>query len=177
MRRSIGLAVPLAALALLTACGGYPQDICTLIDTPAGIRVTVHSELANSVADATLTVCWDGTCRKRTWRLDTLPEEPAAPGNPAMTTESATATPAARAPQNPGPSLPWPGFVTIRDLPSSEPIQVTLVFKNQWGATVLDRHISTTTPQPTAYPNGRNCSPGGPQLRLTVTREGTLIPR
>lgn len=178
MRRNIGWALPLAALALLTACGGYAQDICTLIDTPAGIRVAVHPELANSVADATLTACWHGTCRKRTLQLDTWPEEPATPGNPVMTTESATTTepPAARAPQNPEPSLPWPGFVVIRDLPSSKPIQITLVFKNQRGATVLDRQITTTTPQPT-YSNGRNCSPDGSQVRLTVTREGTLTVR
>ncbi|MFD0506247.1 hypothetical protein ACFQ0G_32235 [Streptomyces chiangmaiensis] len=47
--------------------------------------------------------------------------------------------------------------------------------KNQRGATVLNRQINTT-PQPT-YPNGRNCSPGGHQARLTVTEEGSLISR
>ncbi|MCX4537868.1 hypothetical protein [Streptomyces sp. NBC_01669] len=49
------------------------------------------------------------------------------------------------------------------------------MFRNQRGATVLDRQISTT-PQP-SYPNGRNCSPGGHQARLMVTEEGSLIPR
>ncbi|MBA4863958.1 hypothetical protein H1V43_21875 [Streptomyces sp. PSKA54] len=49
------------------------------------------------------------------------------------------------------------------------------MFKNQRGATVLARQI-TITPQP-AYPNGRNCSPGGHQARLKVTAEGSLIPR
>ncbi|MGV9349281.1 hypothetical protein ACWDSD_31680 [Streptomyces spiralis] len=178
MRRNIGSAVPLAALALLTACGGHTQDICTLIYTPAGIRVAVHPGLASSVADATLTACWDGTCRKRTLQLGTWPEERATSGNPVMTTESATATepPAARAPQHPESSLPRPGFVLIRGLQSGEPVQITLLFKNQQGATVLERQISTTTPPP-AYSNGRNCSPDGSQIRLTVTREGTLIPR
>jgi hypothetical protein len=49
------------------------------------------------------------------------------------------------------------------------------VFRNQRGATVLDRQI-TTTPQPT-YPNGRKCTQGGHQARLTVTEEGSLIAR
>ncbi|MFJ9855482.1 hypothetical protein [Streptomyces sp. NPDC101150] len=48
------------------------------------------------------------------------------------------------------------------------------MFKNQQGATVLDQQISLT-PQPT-HPNGRTCSPGGHQARLTVTGEGSLTP-
>ncbi len=175
MRHNVGWAVPLAALALLTACGVSAEDThpCTLRDAPAGIRVEHHPDLANRVADATLTVCWDGTSQKRTLRLrESSPEAPAPPGSPVMTTESATAaeSPAARPPEL---SI-RPGFAVIRDLPG-KPIHVTLVFRNQRGATVLDQRISTT-PQPT-YPNGRNCSPGGHQARLTVTEEGSLIPR
>ncbi|MFG2137613.1 hypothetical protein [Streptomyces sp. NPDC048650] len=49
------------------------------------------------------------------------------------------------------------------------------MFKNQQGSVVLDRPISVT-PKPT-YPNGRNCSPGGHQAHLTVTKDGSLIPR
>lgn len=174
MRRNIGLTVSLAALALLTACGGSTK--CTLMYTPAGIRVAVHPKLVNSVADATLTACWDGTCRQRTLQLpETRSAEPAIPGNPVMTTESATAT------QTPAPGVPQnresyirPGFADIRDLPA-KPIHGTLVFKNQQGAAVLDRQV-TITPRLT-YPNGRNCSPGGHQARLTVTGDGSLIPR
>ncbi|MFE7329297.1 hypothetical protein ACFU8W_30800 [Streptomyces sp. NPDC057565] len=178
MRHNVGLAVPLAALTLLTGCGVFAGDthLCTLIDAPAGIRVEVHPELANRVADAALTVCWDDTCHKRTLQLrKTSPDEPATPGNPVMTTESATAaeSPAARTPQTPEPSI-RPGFAIISDLPG-KPIHVTLVLKNQRGATVLNRQISTT-PQPT-YPNGRNCSPASYQARLMVTEEGLLIPR
>lgn len=178
VRHNVGLAVPLAALTLLTACGCSALDThpCTLMDTPAGIRVDVPPELADTVADATLTACWDGTCRKRTLQLrETRSKEPATPGNPVMTTESATATesPAARTPQTSKPGI-WPGFAVIRDLPGKA-IHVTLVLKNQRGAPLLDRQI-TTTPQPT-YPNGRNCSPGGHQARLTVTEEGSLLPR
>ncbi|MBA2947061.1 hypothetical protein [Streptomyces himalayensis] len=176
MRHTVGMAVPLAALALLTACGGSAGGThpCTLTDAPAGIQVDVHPDLEKRMADATLTACWDGTCRKRPLR-GTWSEEPATPGNPVITTESATATetPAARTRPNPAPYL-WPGFAVVRDLPR-KPIHVTLVFKNQRGATVLDRQI-TITPQLT-YPNGRNCSPGGHQARLKVTAEGSLIPR
>ncbi|GAA3782044.1 hypothetical protein [Streptomyces chiangmaiensis] len=179
MRHNVGSAVPLAALALLTACGVSAGGThpCTLISTPAGIRVEVYPELAKRVADATLTVCWDDTCRKRTLQLrETSSEEPATPGNPVITTESATATesPAARPAQAHEPPSIQPGFAVIRDLPG-KPIHVTLALKNQRGATVLNRQINTT-PQPT-YPNGRNCSPGGHQARLTVTEEGSLISR
>lgn len=176
MRYKLGLTVPLAALALLTGCGGSATHICTLKDAPAGIRVEVHPELANRVADATLTTCWDGTCRQRTLRLqETYSEEPLTPGNPVMTTESPTApeNPVARTPQTPERFI-WPGFVLLPGLPG-KPIHVRLVFKNQQGATVLDRPISIT-PQLT-YPNGRNCSPGGHQARLKVTGEGALVPR
>ncbi|MFE4537302.1 hypothetical protein ACFRKB_19820 [Streptomyces scopuliridis] len=176
VRHTLGLTVPLAALALLTGCGGSAAHICTLMDSPAGIRVEVHPELANAVADATLTACWDGTCRQRTLRLrETYSEESPTPGNPVMTTESPTTpeTPAARAPQTPKP-FNWPGFVLLPDLPG-KPIHVRLVFRNQQGATVLDRPI-TVTPQLT-YPNGRDCSPGGHQGRLKVTGEGSLVPR
>ncbi|NUK25184.1 hypothetical protein HRW23_33280 [Streptomyces lunaelactis] len=178
MRQNVGLAVPLAALVLLTACGRSAGGThpCTLMDAPAGIQVEVDPELANRTDEATLTACWDGTCRKRTLQLrETWSEEPATPGNPVMTTESVTATesPAASTPQTPEP-FAWPGFAVVRDLPK-RPIHITLVFKNQRGATVLDRQISIT-PQPT-YPNGRNCSPGGHQAHLTVTGEGSLIPR
>ncbi|MER7394638.1 hypothetical protein ABT381_03855 [Streptomyces sp. NPDC000151] len=182
MRQSVGIALPLAALAcalaLLTACGGSTGNThpCTLRGTLAGIQVKVPPELANRTADATLTACWDGTCRKRTlWLRGTRPEEPATPGNPVMTTETATATATATgaASQPPEPHT-WPGFAAIRDLPT-QPVHITLVFKNQRGATVLDRQI-TTTPQPT-YPNGRDCAPGNHQAHLTVTKEGSLIPR
>ncbi|MGW7469954.1 hypothetical protein ACWGJT_36155 [Streptomyces xantholiticus] len=175
MGRNVGLAVPLAALALLTACGAGGTRTCTLMDAPAGIRVDVHPDAANGVADATLTACWDETCRERTLQLrGTRPEEPATPGNPVMTTESATAAEsrAVRTPQTPEPMV-RPDFAVVRDLPG-KPIHVTLVFRNQRGATVLDRRIDVT-PQPT-YPNGRNCSPGGHQAGLTVTGEGSLIP-
>ncbi|MER5995717.1 hypothetical protein [Streptomyces viridosporus] len=175
MRHNVGWAVSLGALALLAGCGVFAGGThpCTLIHAPAGIRVEVSPELADRVADVALTVCWDGTCRKRTLRLrETSPAEPASPGNPVMTTESATAAegPAARPP---GLSI-RPGFADIRDLPE-RPVQVTLVFRDQRGATVLDRRISIT-PQPT-HPNGRDCAPGGRQARLTVREEGSLIPR
>ncbi|MGW1886649.1 hypothetical protein [Streptomyces sp. NPDC001970] len=178
MSRNAGWTAPLAALALLTACGGSAgaTHLCTLIDAPAGIRVEVHPDLANTVADAILTACWDGTCRTRTLQLrETRPEEPASPGNPVMTTQSAIATesPPTRTPRTPNPSV-WPGFAVIRDLPG-RPVDVTLVLKSQRDATVLNRQISIT-PKPT-YPNGRNCSPGGHQARLTVTGKGSLIPR
>ncbi|WP_327128785.1 hypothetical protein [Streptomyces sp. NBC_01727] len=178
MRRNVGLAIPLAALALLTACGGSARDThpCTLLGTPAGIRVEVHPELAHRVAVATLIACWDAACQEGTLQLrETWSEVPATPGNLVMTTDTATATvsPDLRNPQTPE-TFSRPGFAVVPDLPG-KPVHVRLVFKNQRGATLLDRKINIT-PQPT-YPNGRNCSPGGHQARLTVTGEGSLIPR
>jgi hypothetical protein len=178
VRQNVGWAVPVAALALLTACGESAggTHICTMRDALVGIQVKIHPDMAHRTAYATLTACWDGTCRKRTLKVrETRPEEPAPPGNPVMTTESAAATesPAARTSPTPEP-FALPGFAVVRDLPG-KPVQVTLVFRDQRGATVLDRQISVT-PQRT-YPNGRDCSPGGNQARLTVTKEGSLIPR
>ncbi|MFC6063244.1 hypothetical protein ACFP4F_11850 [Streptomyces ochraceiscleroticus] len=149
MKRRIGIAVSPAALTLLTACGGAAGNThpCTLMDAPAGIRVKVHPELAHRTADATLTACWDDICRKR----------------PLQLRETRSEKPAT-----------WPGFAVVRDLPG-KPVHITLVFKDQRGTTVLDRQVSVT-PKPT-YPNGRNCSPAGHQARLTVTEEGSLIPR
>ncbi|MFD7280439.1 hypothetical protein ACFV80_26115 [Streptomyces sp. NPDC059862] len=176
MRQSVALAVPLAALALVTACG-FAGDThpCTLTDSPAGIRVEIDPDLASRVVAATLTACWDGTCRKPTLQLrQTRSDEPAVPGNPVMTTESATATEDPAAAPHAPERFVWPGFAEVRDLPG-KPVRVTLVFKNERGATVFDRQI-TVTPQPT-YPNGRKCSPGGHQAHLRVTGEGSLIPR
>ncbi|WP_069817183.1 hypothetical protein [Streptomyces sp. TP-A0874] len=179
MRQRIRSAAPLAALALLTGCGGSPSSHeCTLRDAPAGISVEVRSELAHTVAEATLTACWDGACRKRSLHLrEPGPEEALPPGDPALTTQSATA------PESPGMRTPpprttepfvLPGFALVPDLPE-KPIRVTLVLRNQQGATVLDQRVSVT-PEPT-YPNGRSCSPGSPQARLAVTEGGALITR
>lgn len=150
MKRRVGIAVSTAALALLTACGGATGNThpCTLMDAPTGINVKVHPEPANRTADATLTACWDDTCRKRALRL----RESEAEGQPVIR----------------------PGFAVVHDLPA-KPVRVRLVLKDQGGTTLLDRWISVT-PKPT-YPNGRDCSPAGHQARLTVTEEGSLIAR
>ncbi|WP_327419974.1 hypothetical protein OG612_41090 [Streptomyces sp. NBC_01527] len=76
------MAIPLAALALLTACGGVARDThpCTLMGVPAGIRVEVHPELAHRVAEATLVACWDAAYQERTLQLrHTWSEVPATP--------------------------------------------------------------------------------------------------
>ncbi|MFJ6567982.1 hypothetical protein ACIQNU_11190 [Streptomyces sp. NPDC091292] len=85
-----------------------------------------------------------------------------------MTTESATTaeTPAEPTPTHKPRPARWPHFVEIPDLPG-KPVDVTLVFKDERGATVLDRQ-SSITPKLT-YPNGRDCGPDGRQARLTVT--------
>lgn len=173
-----------AALTLLTACGNSEGDgthFCTLIDSLEGIGVKVAPKLANRVADAALTVCWDGTCQKRVLRLrEDSPEAPESPGNPVMTTATPT-TPETPAPETPATETPGspqpvglPGFAIVHDLPE-KPVRVTLTFKDRLGATVLDRHI-TITPKPT-YPNGRNCPPSDPQAVLTVSEDGSLTAR
>ncbi|MFV2120086.1 hypothetical protein ACE14D_17250 [Streptomyces sp. Act-28] len=178
MRRKVGPAVSLAALALLAVCGCSADGTrsCTLVDAPGGIGVEVPPELARGVADATLTVCWDDTCRKHTlWARGTRPHEPAVPGDPVTTTRSAGATGSPATTPLPAPErFVRPGFTAVRDLPG-KPVLVILVLRSPQGATVLDRRIRIT-PQLT-HPNGRNCSPGGHQAYLTVTEEGALVPR
>jgi len=181
-RRNVGLALSLPALALLTACGSSAGNThrCTLMDAPAGIRVKTAPELAGKVADAALTACWDGVCRKRALRLrEAGPEETASPGDPVLTTESPGKSATAAASPDATPSAPQgrfvlPGFVRLPGLPG-KPIRVSLVFKDSRGATMLDRQ-TRVTPKPT-YPNGRDCSPGGRQARLTVTEKGALRTR
>ncbi|MET9376211.1 hypothetical protein ABZX98_18980 [Streptomyces sp. NPDC002992] len=156
-----------ATLALLTACGGFAGSTrpCTLIGSPAGIRVELAPERADRATGARLTICWDDVCHQRTLRLRT--EAP--PGDPVMTTESAAAdhTP------EPAKSIGLPGFAVVTGLPQ-KPVRVTLVLTDRHGKALLDRQI-TLTPKPT-HPNGPSCSPGGPQAGLTVTRDGSLLP-
>jgi hypothetical protein len=67
---------------------------------------------------------------------------------------------------------PRPGFMAVAGLPG-RPVRVTLRLTGAEGGTVLERR-TTLTPRST-YANGRHCSPGGPQARLTVTAVGALV--
>lgn len=67
---------------------------------------------------------------------------------------------------------PWPGFMAVDDLPDG-PVRITLRLTDAEGGTVLERR-TTLTPRLT-YANGRHCSPGGPQARVTVTAGGALV--
>jgi hypothetical protein len=177
--RGARTAVLLTTLALLTACVGCELSgghHCTLIDSPAGIGVEVAPKLAHKVADATLTVCWDGTCRKPALGFHGIaPEGSQAPGDPVMTTGTPDAP---EAPPERNPPRPWPvgsnGFAKVPRLPD-KPTRVTLTLKDPRGATLLDRQL-TVTPKPN-YPNGRTCSPGGPYAGLIVTEQGSLTER
>ena len=165
----------LAGLALLISCGN-PGHPCTLMASYTGIRVAIAPKMARTVADSTILICWDDTCRRDVLQLrETPPDPPQAPGNPVFTTETPTApetlpTNAPRTPEFAGP----PGFMVVPDLPQ-EPVNVTLTFMDKRGSTVLNQSI-TVIPKPD-YPNGRNCSSGGLQASLTVTDDGSLTRR
>ncbi|MDQ8705847.1 hypothetical protein RCO28_25610 [Streptomyces sp. LHD-70] len=147
-------AAPLSALLLLTACG-TGERICTLRGSLSGIRVVVAPKLADKVADAGLTACWDGSCREGGLRL--REEE-----NHGSSSE---------------PASPWPGFAVVPDLPKDgkTAVRVTVVLKDASGATVVDEQIAVV-PKPT-YPNGRRCAPGSPQGRVHIGVDGTLSTR
>ncbi|MDI3420515.1 hypothetical protein [Streptomyces luteolus] len=146
-------AAPLFALLLLTACG-TDERICTLRGSLSGIRVAVAPKLADKVADAGLTACWDGRCREGDLRL----REEGDHGSS-------------------GPRSPWPGFAVVPDLPKDgkTAVRVTVVLKDAAGATVVDERIAVV-PKPT-YPNGRGCAPGDPQGRVHIAVDGTLSAR
>ncbi|MFD7321334.1 hypothetical protein ACFV9D_09605 [Streptomyces sp. NPDC059875] len=171
--RSAGAVAALAAaVALLTACGAFAGDThrCTLIDSPAGLRVDIAPELAKKAVGARLTACWDDTCHQRILRL----REATSPGDPTMTTESPAAGGPSIETERPAEPAGWPDFALVPGLPT-KPVRVTLVLTDQSGVTLVDRQ-TTLTPKPT-HPNGPRCSPGGPQAALAVAEDGSLLPR
>ncbi|MFM9368990.1 hypothetical protein [Streptomyces sp. Da 82-17] len=145
----------LTALLLLTGCGAG-EHICTLRDSPTGISVDVPPKWADRAAEAELVACWDGRCHGGGLRLQKELRE-AAPSSE--------------------PPAPWPGFAVVEGLPEDgrTKVRVELVLRDEGGATVLDER-TTLVPKPT-YPNGRDCSPGGWQGAVTVTKSGKLTSR
>ncbi|MDI3402720.1 hypothetical protein [Streptomyces cavernicola] len=143
--------VPLAALLPLTACG-VGENICTLRDSPSGVGVSVAPEFAPEAAEAELVACWDGRCHSGGMPLQKELREAAQPSEPPTA---------------------WPGFAMMDGLPEDgKKIRVRLVLKDERGTPLLDDEVMVVTEL--TYPNGRECSPGGPQAHVKVTKDGKL---
>ncbi|MGW3506564.1 hypothetical protein [Streptomyces sp. NPDC000994] len=148
------------------------RHVCTLEATPAGISVDIVPAIADTVSEATLTACWDGACQERPFGHGMDQQSGLSAGDPVMSTESAAATesPAASPTRTSDPDERHV-FIVLNSLPA-KPVDVTVVLRSQNGAPVLRERIRVT-PQ-VVRPNGRNCTPGGPQAHLQVTGEGRL---
>ncbi|MGN9782622.1 hypothetical protein ACTMTF_14420 [Nonomuraea sp. ZG12] len=146
----------LAALALLTGCAA--ERPCTAVGAPVGVAVTVKAPLAARVADATLEVCWSGSCHRP--RLELLPATAAAGETCAGDSCSVTME----------PTGDEHGFGTVAGLPKS-PVRVRLTLRDAGGGEVLDRTLQVTPKG--RFPNGPDCGEAGPSAE--VIAEGGIV--
>ncbi|TNC43276.1 hypothetical protein [Mumia zhuanghuii] len=149
-----------ALLALLMACGAGASDApraCTMIGSSAGIAVSVEPPLAREANAVWTSVCWDGSC------VETL--SALVPGQAAVDQGCDGAGPDSSCSAVMTPDGTMQGFVGVAALPLKE-VEVTTVVQRRDG-TELRRDVARVTPEPT-YPNGKDCEPGGNQVRLTL---------
>lgn len=146
----------LAALALLTGCTAEPE--CTLIGAPVGVGVTVKAPLAARVADATLEVCWSGSCHHP--GLELFPATAAAGETCAGDGCAVTME----------PTGDQHGFGNVAGLPKS-PVRVRLRLRDAAGVELLDRTLQVTPKG--RFPNGPGCAEGGPSAEL-IAEGGTV---
>lgn len=156
----------LAALLSTAACGATNAGngvACTAIGSLVGVGVDVaHPD----VASGTLEVCWDGTCAT-----------PALELHPSSRVAETTCT--GTAPQDScgarmEPTAGKNGFATIPELPARS-VTATLRLLDGSGSVLVDRQLPLT-PE-VAYPNGRDCPPGGPQAGISVGVDGAVTER
>jgi hypothetical protein len=158
MRSYLNGAALALGLAVLTACGtgadaGRP---CTAIAARQGIGLDIPAPYGEKVAEARMTICWDGVCREPDLHL--MPSTTAVPQG--CVPDGAVCAASA------SPDGGKHGFADLRELPAT-PVQVTVVLRDASGARLLGQKIEVK-PHVT-YPNGRECGQGDPQATLVVT--------
>jgi hypothetical protein len=161
-----------AALIALTACGSAVEAgggaICTERATRVGIGLDIAPPLAQRVAAATMTVCWDGVCSTPLVEL-----APATTAQPANCTDNGTG-PDMACSASVTPTGGKHGFADLGNLPEGA-VQVHLTLTDSAGGTLVEQQV-TTTPALT-YPNGPGCPPSGPQAGLLVSGDGVVTGR
>ncbi|XVQ13352.1 hypothetical protein ACQP1W_12690 [Spirillospora sp. CA-255316] len=155
-------------LAVLTACGGGSSSgerPCTMIAARQGVGLDIPAPYAAKVAEATMQICWNGTCREPEVHLTgtgkTVPQGCTGDGPDAACGASSS------------PDGGKHGFADVADLPAS-PVQVTVTLRDAEGERLLRQKVDVT-PHAT-YPNGRHCGKGDPQAGLVV-RDGEVTVR
>ncbi|MEU5878429.1 hypothetical protein [Spirillospora sp. NPDC047279] len=149
-----------ASLAAVTACGttspsgGRP---CTAIGSREGVGLDIRAPDAARVDSATMTICWNGTCR--TSRVELTASSAAVPG------ECPDGPPDGVCGASASPTGDKNGFADVQGLPKA-PVKVTVDLRDAAGDRVLRRTLDVT-PHAT-YPNGRKCGEGRPQAQLTL---------
>ncbi|WP_253776013.1 hypothetical protein [Goodfellowiella coeruleoviolacea] len=164
--------VPLsAALVALTACGSAVEaggQVCTEIATRVGISLDIAPPLADRVAAATMTVCWDGVCSTPLVEL-----APATTAGPASCASGGTGPDVACAAEA-VPTGGKHGFADLGNLPERA-VRVRLTLTDTTGTTVVEQQVDTTPAL--EHPNGPGCPPGGPQAGLLVSGDGQVTGR
>jgi len=166
MRMSAVLAL---ALATVTGCGspagaaGSPGVVCTEIGARVGIGVDVAAPLGGRAGQATLVVCWNGTCRTRTVQL--MPSTVA--GDTTCAGERPEDVCSAPAHATGGRN----GFADLPDLPAL-PVSVAFTLTGSDGVALAEQTLDVT-PAPVS-PNGPDCPSGGPQANLVVDSRGVV---
>jgi hypothetical protein len=152
--------VAFSSLAAATACGtglAAGEKPCTAIGSLEGVSLDVKAPYAAKVADASMKVCWSGTCRTSKVRLMTSSKS-VPQGCTGDTPDDSCGAIAS-------PTGDKHGFADVRGLPKS-PVQVTVDLRDASGKRLLSERLDVT-PRAT-YPNGPDCGEGNPQARLVV---------
>nr|BFE34731.1 hypothetical protein GCM10010200_069820 [Actinomadura rugatobispora] len=147
-------------LVVLTACGGGASDAgrpCTMIAARQGVGLEIPAPYAAKVAEATMRICWNGTCHQPEIHLSgtsrSVPQGCTGDGPDAVCGASAS------------PDGGKQGFAAVTGLPTA-PVQVTVTLRDVQGERLLHQKVDVT-PHVT-YPNGRHCGKGDPQAGLVV---------
>ncbi|WP_245928994.1 hypothetical protein [Murinocardiopsis flavida] len=122
------------------------------------MSVTIAERHAADVSTATMTVCWDGSCKEPDIRLHTS----TSPG-PAQCDDGVCVSRAS-------PTGDLNGFADVEDLPT-KPVEVRLVLFDTNGSELMDDRVTVTPSM--KRPNGDHCPPGGPNAGVSV-EDGAL---
>ncbi|WP_344598262.1 hypothetical protein [Actinomadura vinacea] len=128
-----------------------------MIASRQGVGLDIRPPQAAKVAEATMKVCWNGTCQQPKIHLmdggTSVPQ--GCTGDDSDDVCGASAS----------PDGSKHGFAELDGL-STTPVQVTVILRDARGKRLLDQKVDVT-PQAT-YPNGKRCGKGAPQAGLIV---------
>jgi len=139
--------------------GGGRDHVCTDIAAMRGVGLDIDPAFAPKVEAATLSVCWDGTCR-----------------TPSVYLSPATKTvdQGCQGQTCSGQAVPTGGkfaYIPVPDLPTQS-VQVTLNMTNASGAVRPPQTLDVVPAL--VYPNGPECGGEAAQAQLVVGADGAV---